>query len=149
MIAFLSETIKNDQNQSLMILEVRADLAPERRERMRILIRKAGVARVEDLKSDLKVSVATVRRDLEALEEEADKRKGGIVQGSVEALGRISSGRKRFTVMSLIVATILEALGTCIFASRKRLFYSSFLSIVEVAVCVVVHVTMWKSAIAI
>ena len=64
-----------------MILEVRADLAPERRERMRNLIRKAGVARVEDLKSDLQVSVATVRRDLEALEEEGRIRRvhGGAV----------------------------------------------------------------------
>jgi DeoR family fructose operon transcriptional repressor len=81
LIAFLSKTIKNDQNQSFMILEARADLAPERRERMRNLIRKAGVARVEDLKSDLKVSVATVRRDLEALEEEGRIRRvhGGAV----------------------------------------------------------------------
>ena len=64
-----------------MILEVRADLAPERRERMRNLIRKAGVARVEDLRSDLQVSVATVRRDLETLEEEGRIRRvhGGAV----------------------------------------------------------------------
>ena len=64
-----------------MILEARADLAPERRERMRNLIRKAGVARVEDLRSDLQVSVATVRRDLETLEEEGRIRRvhGGAV----------------------------------------------------------------------
>jgi len=73
-----SKTIKTNH---LMILEARADLAPERRERMRNLIRKAGVARVEDLKSDLQVSVATVRRDLETLEEEGRIRRvhGGAV----------------------------------------------------------------------
>ena len=53
-----------------MIREISTDLAPERRERMRALIRHSGVARVQDLRRDLKVSVATVRRDLEVLEEE-------------------------------------------------------------------------------
>jgi DeoR family fructose operon transcriptional repressor len=77
-------SFKNDQKRSkpiIVILEVRTDLAPERRERMRNLIRKAGVARVEDLKSDLQVSVATVRRDLEALEEDGRIRRvhGGAV----------------------------------------------------------------------
>ena len=64
-----------------MIQDARTDLAPERRERMRTLIRKAGIARVEDLRKDLKVSVATVRRDLEALEEEGRVRRvhGGAV----------------------------------------------------------------------
>lgn len=77
-------SFKNDQKRSkpiILILEARTDLAPERRERMRNLIRKVGVARVEDLKSDLQVSVATVRRDLEALEEEGRIRRvhGGAV----------------------------------------------------------------------
>ena len=64
-----------------MMQDARTDLAPERRERMRTLIRKAGIARVEDLRRDLKVSVATVRRDLEALEEEGRVRRvhGGAV----------------------------------------------------------------------
>ena len=34
------------------------------------MIRDGGVARVEDLRKTLKVSVATIRRDLEILEEE-------------------------------------------------------------------------------
>ncbi len=56
-------------------------MAPERRERMRTLIRKAGIVRVEDLRKDLKVSVATVRRDLETLEEEGRVRRvhGGAI----------------------------------------------------------------------
>ena len=64
-----------------MIREARTDLAPERRERMRTLIRKAGIVRVEDLRKDLKVSVAMVRRDLETLEEEGRVRRvhGGAI----------------------------------------------------------------------
>ena len=42
---------------------------------------KAGIARVEDLRRDLRVSLATVRRDLETLEEEGRVRRvhGGAV----------------------------------------------------------------------
>ena len=44
-------------------------LAPQRRELIRSLVRDEGVVRVEDLRLNLKVSVATIRRDLEILEE--------------------------------------------------------------------------------
>lgn len=55
-------------------------LAPQRREHIRTLIRE-GVARVEDLRKSLKVSVATIRRDLEVLEEQGKVRRvhGGAV----------------------------------------------------------------------
>ena len=52
-----------------MIREACPVLAPQRRELIRNLIRE-GVARVEDLRKSLKVSVATIRRDLEVLEEQ-------------------------------------------------------------------------------
>ncbi len=64
-----------------MVSELRTDLASERRERMRNLIRQAGIVRVEDLRRNLKVSVATVRRDLEAMEDEGRVRRvhGGAI----------------------------------------------------------------------
>ena len=64
-----------------MVTELRTDLASQRRERMRNLIRQAGIVRVEDLRRDLKVSVATVRRDLEAMEDEGRVRRvhGGAI----------------------------------------------------------------------
>ena len=45
------------------------------------LFEKSRVARVEDLRRELKVSVATIRRDLEVLEEEGKVRRvhGGAV----------------------------------------------------------------------
>ena len=45
-------------------------LAPQRRELIRALVRDEGIVRVEDLRKNLEVSVATIRRDLEILEEE-------------------------------------------------------------------------------
>ena len=64
-----------------MIREAHPDLAPQRREKIRSLIRESGVVRVEDLRKNLKVSVATIRRDLEILEEEGKVRRvhGGAV----------------------------------------------------------------------
>ena len=64
-----------------MIREAHPALAPQRRERIRMMIRDGGVARVEDLRKTLKVSVATIRRDLEILEEEGKVRRvhGGAV----------------------------------------------------------------------
>ncbi len=61
------------------------DLAPERQERLRDIIRQTGVARVDDLCEELGVSPATVRRDLEALEQAGRIRRvhGGAV--SVES----------------------------------------------------------------
>ena len=63
-----------------MIREACPVLAPQRRERIRTLVRE-GVARVEDLRKTLKVSVATIRRDLEVLEEQGKVRRvhGGAV----------------------------------------------------------------------
>ena len=64
-----------------MIREACPTLAPKRREHIRLLVRESGIARVEDLRKELKVSVATVRRDLEVLEEEGLVRRvhGGAV----------------------------------------------------------------------
>ena len=64
-----------------MIREACPTLAPQRREHIRLLVRESGIARVEDLRRELKVSVATIRRDLEVLEEEGKVRRvhGGAV----------------------------------------------------------------------
>ncbi len=64
-----------------MIREACPTLAPQRREHIRLLVRETGFARVEDLRRELKVSVATIRRDLEILEEEGKVRRvhGGAV----------------------------------------------------------------------
>jgi len=64
-----------------MIQEAHPALAPERRDRIRILVREDGVVRVEDLRKNLNVSVATIRRDLEILEEEGKVKRvhGGAV----------------------------------------------------------------------
>ena len=58
---------------------------------MRALIRRAGIVRVEDLRKDLKVSVATVRRDLEAMEDEGRVRRvhGGAISMRVAWMRRV------------------------------------------------------------
>jgi DeoR/GlpR family transcriptional regulator of sugar metabolism len=59
----------------------RRELAPKRLERLRRIVRQSRVVRVEDLTSRLKVSTATVRRDLDRLEELGEIRRvhGGAV----------------------------------------------------------------------
>ena len=58
-----------------MIQDNSPALAPQRRERLRQMLREGGVARVEELRKSLEVSVATIRRDLEILEEEGKIRR--------------------------------------------------------------------------
>jgi DeoR/GlpR family transcriptional regulator of sugar metabolism len=55
--------------------------APERRERLRQIVRSRHAVRVEDLRSELGVSTATIRRDLDELEESGALRRvhGGAV----------------------------------------------------------------------
>lgn len=55
--------------------------APERRERLRRIVQTRRAVRVEDLKNELGVSRATIRRDLDELEERGDLRRvhGGAV----------------------------------------------------------------------
>ena len=64
-------------------------LAPQRRELIRSLVRDEGIVRVEDLRLNLKVSVATIRRDLEILEENGKLQRvhGGAV--TMENLTRL------------------------------------------------------------
>ena len=64
-----------------MIQDNSPALAPQRRERLRQMLREGGVARVDELRKTLEVSVATIRRDLEILEEEGKVRRvhGGAV----------------------------------------------------------------------
>ena len=55
--------------------------APERRERVKQIVKSRHAVRVEDLKDELGVSTATIRRDLHELEEEGELRRvhGGAV----------------------------------------------------------------------
>jgi DeoR/GlpR family transcriptional regulator of sugar metabolism len=55
--------------------------APERRERVKAIVRSRHAVRVEDLRSELGVSTATIRRDLDELEEEGALRRvhGGAI----------------------------------------------------------------------
>lgn len=61
---------------------INRDLAPERQERIRELVRERGVVKVEDLTREIDVSAATIRRDLEALEDRGLLRRvhGGAVR---------------------------------------------------------------------
>lgn len=56
-------------------------LAPQRWDQLRALIRDSGAIRIEDLRRRLKVSAATVRRDLDQLERNGAVRRvhGGVV----------------------------------------------------------------------
>ncbi len=55
--------------------------APERRERVKQIVNSRHAVRVEDLKEELGVSTATIRRDLHELEEEGELRRvhGGAI----------------------------------------------------------------------
>ena len=70
-----------DYIQSHMITSDQVELAPERQERIRALVRERGVVRVDELCRDLKISPATARRDLEQLEQDGRIRRvhGGAV----------------------------------------------------------------------
>ena len=64
--------------------------APERRERVKQIVKSRHAVRVEDLKAELGVSTATIRRDLHELEEEGELRRvhGGAMSidaGPIEA----------------------------------------------------------------
>jgi DeoR/GlpR family transcriptional regulator of sugar metabolism len=62
--------------------------APERRERVRQIVRSRHAVRVEDLREELGVSTATIRRDLDELEESGALRRvhGGAVSVDVHPI---------------------------------------------------------------
>ena len=62
--------------------------APERRERLRQIVRSRHAVRVEDLRTELGVSTATIRRDLDELEESGALRRvhGGAVSVDVRPI---------------------------------------------------------------
>lgn len=57
------------------------DLAPRRRQRLRLIVESRRSARLEELSAALGVSQATIRRDLDELEAEGRVRRvhGGVV----------------------------------------------------------------------
>jgi DeoR/GlpR family transcriptional regulator of sugar metabolism len=62
--------------------------APERRERVKQIVRSRHAVRVEDLKDELGVSTATIRRDLHELEEEGELRRvhGGAISVDISPI---------------------------------------------------------------
>lgn len=62
--------------------------APERRERLKQIVKSRHAVRVEDLKAELGVSTATIRRDLDELEESGELRRvhGGAVSLDVHPI---------------------------------------------------------------
>ena len=64
-----------------MLTQNQKELAPRRLDNLRELIRSKGVIRIEEICSQLRVSPATVRRDLDQLEESGAIRRvhGGAV----------------------------------------------------------------------
>jgi DeoR/GlpR family transcriptional regulator of sugar metabolism len=62
--------------------------APERRERVKQILKARHAVRVEDLKEELGVSTATIRRDLHELEEEGELRRvhGGAISVDISPI---------------------------------------------------------------
>lgn len=62
--------------------------APERRERVKQIVKSRHAVRVEDLKDELGVSTATIRRDLHELEEEGELRRvhGGAISVDISPI---------------------------------------------------------------
>jgi DeoR/GlpR family transcriptional regulator of sugar metabolism len=62
--------------------------APERRERVKQIVKSRHIVRVEDLKDELGVSTATIRRDLHELEEEGELRRvhGGAISVDISPI---------------------------------------------------------------
>ena len=62
--------------------------APERRERVKQIVKSRHAVRVEDLKEELGVSTATIRRDLHELEEEGELRRvhGGAISVDISTI---------------------------------------------------------------
>ncbi len=70
-----------------MISHDQRDLAPERQDQLRALVRERGVVRVDEICAALKISPATARRDLEQLEESGRLRR--VHGGAVSVEGRL------------------------------------------------------------
>ena len=62
--------------------------APERRERVKQIVKSRHIVRVEELKEELGVSTATIRRDLHELEEEGELRRvhGGAISVDISPI---------------------------------------------------------------
>ena len=62
--------------------------APERRERVKQIVKSRHIVRVEELKDELGVSTATIRRDLHELEEEGELRRvhGGAISVDISPI---------------------------------------------------------------
>jgi DeoR/GlpR family transcriptional regulator of sugar metabolism len=80
MCAFMSEPEQTQSQPSTIVA-----FAPERRERVKQILKARHSVRVEDLREELGVSTATIRRDLHELEEEGELRR---VHGGAVALDR-------------------------------------------------------------
>jgi len=84
--AFLIISAQNDQERAEMTTPDAGGLAAARRRQIREILKESGVASVDQLRAQLGVSAATVRRDLEALETRGMVRR--VHGGAVSVEGR-------------------------------------------------------------
>jgi DeoR/GlpR family transcriptional regulator of sugar metabolism len=87
--------------------------APERRERVKQIVQSRHAVRVEDLKSELGVSTATIRRDLDELEESGALRRvhGGAVSVDIRPIeARFDAKAAQFTPQKQRIAARAAAL---------------------------------------
>jgi DeoR family transcriptional regulator, fructose operon transcriptional repressor len=89
--------------------------APHRRERVRQIVRARRAVRVEDLRSELGVSLATVRRDLDELEAEGALRRvhGGAVSVDVRPIearfdAKATEGAEEKRRIAAVAASLIE-----------------------------------------
>ena len=87
--------------------------APERRERVKQIVKSRHAVRVEDLKEELGVSTATIRRDLHELEEEGELRRvhGGAVSVEVRPIeARFEAKAAKYPQQKRRIAEIAAAM---------------------------------------
>lgn len=75
----------------MSVMEPAPSFAPERRDRLRRIVEGRRAVRVEELRAELGVSVATIRRDLDALEGDGVLRR--VHGGAVALDGRLVEAR--------------------------------------------------------
>ena len=99
---------------------------------MRGLIRRAGIVRVEDLRRDLKVSVATVRRDLEAMEDEGRVRR--VHGGAISMESRLEeSGFDTKTGLASKEKHLIAAEAVKLISSGDSIFLDGGSTVMELA----------------
>lgn len=92
------------------------DLAPLRRERVRQIVGSRGIVRIEDLRGELGVSLATVRRDLDELESAGKLRR--VHGGAMAVDERVSE--PLFDAKAAEAASEKQRIAECALGLLKR-----------------------------